>query len=143
MKIDEILRTKGREVVTIAASRSVLEAVRVLVDRNIGSLVVADGRTPTGIITERDILRLAARVGGELESIPVRSAMTRDMVTATPDDGLEEMMDVMTARKIRHLPVLDDGVLVGIISIGDLVNACRLSAEEENSHLRQYIQGVV
>lgn len=143
MKIDEILRTKGREVVTIAPSRSVLEAVRVLVVRNIGSLVVADGQTPTGIITERDILRLAARVGGELESIPVRSAMTRDMVTATPDDGLEEMMDVMTARKIRHLPVLDDGALVGIISIGDLVNACRLSAEEENSHLRQYIQGVV
>lgn len=143
MKIDEILRTKGREVVTIAPSRSVLEAVRVLVDRNIGSLVVADGRTPTGIITERDILRLAARVGGELESIPVRSAMTRDMVTATPDDGLEEMMDVMTARKIRHLPVLDDGALVGIISIGDLVNACRLSAEEENSHLRRYIRGAV
>lgn len=143
MKIDEILRTKGREVVTITASQSVLAAARVLVDRNIGSLVVTDGSAPTGIITERDILRLTAQVGGQLGSIPVRSAMTRDMVTARPDDGLEQMMDVMTERKIRHLPVLDRGVLVGIISIGDLVNACRVSAEEENSHLRQYIQGAV
>lgn len=143
MKIDEILRTKGREVVTITASESVLDAVRVLVDRNIGSLVVTERSAPTGIITERDILRLTARAGAELGSIPVHSAMTRAMVTAAPDDGLEEMMDVMTERKIRHLPVLDRGVLVGIISIGDLVNACRLSAEEENSHLRQYIQGAV
>lgn len=143
MKIDEILRTKGREVITINGSASVLAAVRILVDRNIGSLVVTDGGPPSGIITERDILRLTARVGGELASIPVRSAMTRDMVTATPDDRLERMMDVMTERRIRHLPVLEDGGLVGIISIGDLVNACRVSAEEENSHLRQYIQGAL
>lgn len=141
MKIDEILRTKGREVVTITASKSVLDAVRVLVGRNIGSLVVTDGPQPIGILTERDILRLTARVPGELASIEVGSAMTRDMVTASPSDGLHEMMGVMTDRKIRHLPVLEDGELVGIISIGDLVNACRVSAEEENTHLRRYIRG--
>lgn len=141
MKIDEILRTKGREVVTIAASKSVLDAVRVLVGRNIGSLVVTDGPQPIGILTERDILRLTARVPGELASIEVGSAMTRHMVTASPNDGLHEMMGVMTDRKIRHLPVLEDGELVGIISIGDLVNACRVSAEEENTHLRRYIRG--
>ncbi|MDH3206657.1 MAG: CBS domain-containing protein [Gemmatimonadota bacterium] len=143
MTIDEILRTKGRDVVTIAPSRSVLDATRLLVEKNIGSLVVTEEGHPVGIFTERDILRLASRDPTALHSVMVGAVMTRDMVTASPSDGLSEMMNVMTHRKIRHLPVLADGALVGIISIGDLVNACRLSAEAENSHLRQYIQGVV
>lgn len=142
MKIEEILRTKGHHVVTVAASQSVLDAVQILVDRNIGGLVVAEGDRPIGMITERDILRLTARASADLSSILVGSVMTRDMITATPQDELKTMMDVMTEHRIRHLPVLDDGRLAGIISIGDLVNACRVSAEEENSQLRQYIQGV-
>jgi CBS domain-containing protein len=141
MKIEDILRSKGRDVVTITESQTVLAAAQVLVDRNIGGLVVMEGQRPTGIVTERDILRLTASSPGELGSILVGAVMTRDMITATSEDDLGAMMDTMTEHKIRHLPVMDDGRLTGIISIGDLVNACRVLAEAENSHLRQYIQG--
>lgn len=141
MKIEEILRSKGHDVVTITESKSVLDAVQVLVDHNIGGLVVMEGERPTGILTERDILRLTARNPGELGSIQVGSVMTRELITARPEDQLAEMMDVMTESKIRHLPVMEGDRLAGIISIGDLVNACRVMAEEENSQLRQYIQG--
>jgi CBS domain-containing protein len=140
MRIAEILRTKGHDVVTITEDRSVLQAARLLVEENIGGLVVVDGDRATGIITERDVLRLAAQQSPGLDSVSVGSAMTREMITASPQDQLREMMSVMTEHRIRHLPVLEDGELVGIISIGDLVNACRVSAEQENSHLRQYIQ---
>ena len=141
MKIEEILRNKGHDVVTITESRSVLEAVQILVHHNIGGLVVTEGERPTGILTERDILRLTARAPGELGSIRVGAVMTRELITARPEDQLAETMDVMTENKIRHLPVMEGDRLTGIISIGDLVNACRLLAEHENSELRQYIQG--
>jgi len=141
MKIDEILRNKGHDVITITESKSVLAAVEVLVEHNIGGLVVTEGDRPTGILTERDILRLTARSPGELGTIQVGSVMTHELITATPEDDLSHIMDVMTENKIRHLPVLEAGRLTGIISIGDLVNAFRVVAEEENSQLRQYIQG--
>lgn len=99
-----------------------------------------DGDRVTGILTERDILRLTARTPGELGSIEVGAAMTRVLITATSEDRLEDAMSVMTENRIRHLPVMDGDRLVGIVSIGDLVNACRLVAEQENSDLRQYIQ---
>jgi CBS domain-containing protein len=140
--IQDILRHKGDRVVTITQDRRALEAVAVLVEHNIGGLVVVADDRPIGIITERDILRLTARSPDELRSYTVEAVMTRDLVTATPRHELREAMDMMTARKIRHLPVLDGEALVGIVSIGDLVNACRLEAEEENGHLRGYIQGV-
>ena len=141
MKIDEILRNKGHDVITITESKSVLAAVELLVEHNIGGLVVTEGGRPTGILTERDILRLTARSPGELGTIQMGSVMTRELITATPEDDLSHIMDVMTENKIRHLPVLEAGRLTGIISIGDLVNAFRVVAEEENSQLRQYIQG--
>ena len=141
MKIEEILRDKGHDVVTITESRSVLDAARVLVEHNIGGLVVTESERVTGILTERDLLRLTAGSPGELGSIQVGTAMTREMITARPEDELTDMMDVMTKNKIRHLPVMEGGRLVGIISIGDLVNACRVLAEKENLQLREYIQG--
>lgn len=141
MKMEDILRKKGHDVVTITESQSVLDAAKLLVDHNIGGLVVMEGEHPTGILTERDILRLTARSPGELGSIQVAAAMTRELITASPEDRLADMMGVMTENKIRHLPVMEEGRLIGIISIGDLVNECRAVAEEENLHLRQYIQG--
>ncbi len=141
MKIEEILRNKGHDVVTITESQSVLDAVQVLVDHNIGGLVVTEGEHPTGILTERDILRVTARTPGELGSIQVGTVMTGELITAKPQDQLADMMDVMTENKIRHLPVMEGDRLTGIISIGDVVNACRVVAEEENSQLRHYIQG--
>jgi CBS domain-containing protein len=142
MKIQEILRTKGHDVVTITESRSVLEAAQALVEHSIGGVVVTEGERPSGILTERDILRLTARNPAELGSVQVGTVMTRDMITGRPDDELGDVMNVMTENKIRHLPILEGDRLAGIISIGDLVNACRTVAEEENSQLRQYIGGV-
>ncbi len=139
MKIREILQTKGHDVVTITEDRSVLEAIRTLVRHNIGGLLVMEGTRPAGIITERDILRLTAEALPSLDSVDVGSVMTRELISAAPDDNLREVMDVMTERRIRHLPVIEDGRLVGIVSIGDLVNACRTVAEDENQHLRRYI----
>ena len=141
MKIAEILRTKGHDVVTIPEARSVVDAIGMLVRHNIGALVVTNRERPSGIFTERDVLRLAARSSNGLATIQVGGVMTPDPVTASPDDELQTVMGVMTERKIRHLPVVERGELVGIVSIGDLLNACRHVAEEENSHLRQYIQG--
>ena len=140
MKIKEILRNKGHDVVTITETRSVLAAAQALVDHNIGGVLVTDGELLKGILTERDILRVTARSPGELDSILVDTVMTRELITAKPEDELTEVMDVMTQNKIRHLPILEGDRLVGIISIGDLVNACLVVAEDENSQLLQYIQ---
>jgi len=142
MKIREILGRKGRHVVTISPEESVLAAARTLVGHDIGSLVVTDGPRPQGIITERDILRLTAREPARLPDTAVGEVMTTDLVVADLDDELEEAMTVMTDRRLRHLPVVEDRALAGIVSIGDLVNACLARVEDENEHLRRYIQGV-
>jgi CBS domain-containing protein len=141
MNIESILRDKGHDVVTVGESESVLDAVRILVEHNIGGVVVMEGGRTAGILTERDILRLTARTPGQLGSIKVGDAMTRVLITATPRDRLADAMDVMTENKIRHLPVMDGDRLAGIVSIGDLVNAHLQMAEQENSELRDYIQG--
>ena len=142
MTIEDILRRKGRGVVTIGGAERVLEAVKLLVDRDIGSLVVEEDGKPAGIFTERDVLRLTAQGPERLMELRVRDVMTTDMITARPDDEVAHTMDVMTEERIRHLPVLRDGRLAGIVSIGDIVNACRASAENENAELRKYIHGV-
>jgi CBS domain-containing protein len=141
MKLQEILDRKGHEVVTISPERTVPEAVQLLVEHNIGGVVVMDGGSLVGILTERDILRLTARSPGTMSELTVAEAMTRTVVTGSADDDMVDVMGLMTDHRIRHLPILDQGRLSGIVSIGDLVNACRRSAEEENQHLRQYIQG--
>ena len=119
MKIQDILHGKGHDVVTISEDRTVCEAVKILVEHNIGSVVVVDDLRPIGILTERDILRVTATAGGDLESIRVRSVMTREIITATPEDRLPAAMQIMTHRKIRHLPVIVGERLVGIVSIGE------------------------
>lgn len=139
MRILDILERKGHDVVTIGEDRSVLDAARKLVEYNIGGLVVTHRDHPTGIITERDILRHTAKSPGELGATPVGVIMSRDLAVADPEDGLEECMAVMTQRRIRHLPVVRDRQLLGIVSIGDLINACLISARDENEQLRHYI----
>ncbi len=140
MKIRDILRHKGRDVITASTADSVLHTVCVLVDNNIGGVVVADGEKVIGILTERDILRLVARKPDELQALEVGQVMTRDVIKLAPDDDLAHVMEVMTEKRIRHLPVIEEGRLAGIVTIGDVVNAFRRVAEDENVHLRQYIQ---
>lgn len=141
MRLQEILDRKGRDVITITPDRSVLQAVELLVEHNIGGVVVVEEGALVGILTERDVLRLTARTPGALDALTVAETMTRELVTGLADDDMLDVMGLMTRRRIRHLPILDEGRLAGIVSIGDLVNACRRTAEEENQHMREYIQG--
>ena len=140
MKIRDILRFKGHDVVTASKDDSVLQAVRVLVDHNIGGVVVVDGREIIGILTERDILRLVASQPDDLQALEVGQVMTGDVIKAAPDDDLADVVKVMTENRIRHLPVIEKGGVAGIVTIGDVVNTFRRVAEDENAHLRQYIQ---
>ncbi len=141
MKLRDILRSKGENVVVIRPDAPVHEAMQLLVEHNIGALVVQDGEID-GIFTERDLLRAGAESLERLERDRVRDLMTADVVTVSLDADLQEVMRTMTERRIRHLPVVEDGVLRGIISIGDVVNALRRDIEEENQHLHAYIAGV-
>lgn len=143
MRIRDILRRKGHEVVTIGPDRTVLDAVRLLVDRNIGSLVVVEDETVRGIITERDVLRHTARHPDGFDDLLVEEVMTRDIVTGTPGDQIRQVMQVMTENRIRHLPIVGSDGLDGLVSIGDLVHELLQVTQKENDHLKRYIQGSV
>jgi len=141
MKIRTILEEKGYEVVTVPPSFPLKDAMGLLVEHNIGSVVVAEERVVRGILTERDILRLAAADPGQLARLKVEEVMTRDVVVGLPDDTVDYVMEIMTRNRIRHLPVVEDGWMAGILSIGDVVNALRKKVEAENRYMRDYIQG--
>jgi CBS domain-containing protein len=142
MQIADILRSKSNAVVTVAPDQPVSGAIALLVDHGIGSLVVQAGGEIVGIITERDILRLANRDAARLAEIPVSRVMTRELVVGVPDDDIQYVMEILTKNRVRHLPIIADGRLVGIVSIGDVVNAVRNGLEAENRYLRDYVQGV-
>lgn len=142
MKIRDVLAAKGTIVVTVSPTTSVVDAMAELVRHDIGAVVVVDS-TIRGILSERDLLRAAASDVAQLGIASVQDLMTRDVITASPDAEITAVMDIMTARRFRHLPVIDhDGVLCGIITIGDVVNALRRNAEAENRQLHAYIHGV-
>ncbi len=143
MLVRDILRKKGSHVVTIEAHRSVQDAIRSLVENNIGALLVtAPDDQLVGIFTERDILREAAVRPGQLSETLVGDVMTRSVVIGVPEDTIEYVMGIMTQNRIRHLPVLEEDELVGIVSIGDVVNAQLRETEFENRLLKDYIHGV-
>jgi CBS domain-containing protein len=142
MRIQDILRTKGTQVMTVGPDQTVLAAIRVLSEHRIGSLVVRRGDDILGIITERDVLNLVAREPHRLAETLVEEAMTTDLVVGVPEDDLDYVMGIMTENRIRHLPIIVDGQLHGLVSIGDVVNAVRRSVESENRYLKDYIHGV-
>ena len=125
MNIQSILARKGTDVVTAQPQQSVRQALAVLVDKNIGAVVVVnDIGQPIGILSERDIIRAAA--GNEaVFSLPINALMSKELVTGVPDDDLEAVAHTMTEKRIRHVPVVEQGRLVGIVSIGDVVKAQR------------------
>jgi len=141
MKIRELLEKKGFEVVTVPPSLPLQDAMRLLVEHNIGSVVVSEDGVVRGILTERDILRLAAKDPVGMASLKAEEVMTRDVVVGLPDDTVDYVMEIMTRNRIRHLPVVDEGWMQGILSIGDVVSALRTKVEVENRYMRDYIQG--
>jgi CBS domain-containing protein len=141
MKIRDILATKGSAVVTITAEATVEEAIQLLVQHDIGSVVVMSADGIRGILTERDVLRTAAADVGRLGTARVAELMTERVVTAAPDAPINDVMHVMSDLRIRHLPIVERGELCGVISIGDVVNALRREVEHENHQLHAYISG--
>jgi CBS domain-containing protein len=142
MNVESILRSKGRRVATIPAEASVAKAVELLRRNGVGALVVSDdGNTVDGILSERDIVLGLFTLGGELLACPVAEVMTREVATCDPDDSVGELMAEMTNRRIRHFPVVADGRLCGIVSIGDLVKSRLDEMEYETRSLRSFIVG--
>jgi len=142
MNVETILRTKGREVATIRPGETVASAADMLISRNIGALVVSeDGQSVDGIISERDIVHGLTNRGADLLSLEVAEVMTRRVVTCDPGDTIEQLMAEMTNRRIRHFPVVQDGRLCGIVSIGDVVKSRLDEVEYEARSLRSFIAG--
>jgi CBS domain-containing protein len=141
-KIKEVLRDKGPVVFRVLPSQTVYEAIQVMVNHNIGSvLVVTEDERLVGILTERDILKQCVRRCDRLRTTLVESVMTTDLIIGLPEDRVDYILGVMTANMIRHIPILEDGKTMGIISIGDLVKSQLQDAQYENRYLKDYIMG--
>ena len=142
VNVKEVLSKKSETVITTTADQSLVGASQLLVKHNIGALVVADsGGNPIGILSERDIVRKLAAAKADVVTLHVADAMTEDVLIALPEDDLSYISNVMTDRRVRHLPIMDEHKLVGIISIGDVVKAQLDYFESEAHMLRQYITG--
>ena len=140
MKLEDVIRSKGSSVVTISPDASVAELVSVMADNNIGAVVVsADGHHIDGIASERDVVRGLAGSGGALLQGTVRDLMTADVVVGRPDDGIEDTAHTMTARRVRHIPIVVDDSLAAIVSIGDVVKFRIDQLTDERNHLLGYL----
>jgi CBS domain-containing protein len=139
-RLTEILTEKGDVVLRVDADSSVLDAVRQMVDSNVGSLLVTDHGRDIGIVTERDYLRRVTLEGRDERETPVREIISSPLVVATPQTTVEECMALMTDRRIRHVPVVGgDGEVVGLVSIGDLVKFTSKQQSFELQYLTEYI----
>ncbi len=142
MKLKDILDIKNGKVVLIKKGKTVYDAIKILVEQNIGALLVVEkSGNLAGIITERDILRESAERDNLLRKTKVEKVMTKDLIIGLPEDDIEYIMGILTKNRIRHLPVLDGGNIVGIISIGDVVKAQLQVQEFDNRYLKQYMFG--
>jgi CBS domain-containing protein len=140
MNVQMILGDKGTEVATIAADATVGEAVRLLGEHRIGALPVVEGDRVTGIMSERDVIYCLRDHGAEVLGWPISRVMTSPAITVDPDTPVLNALALITQRRVRHLPVVVDGRLVGIVSIGDLVKHRIERIEQEAAAMREYIQ---
>lgn len=141
--ISSLLHAKTSALWTIAPEATVFEAIKLMADKNIGSLLVMSGGRLSGIFTERDYTRKIALQGKSSKQTQVWEIMPKEIITVTPDDSVESCMKLMTEKRVRHLPVVEGGNLVGIISIGDLVNCIISTQNAAIEQMEQYIAGGV
>ena len=140
MLVSQILEGKGDLVFTASPHETVAAAAALLHARRVGAMVIVDGEDAiVGILSERDVVRVVAEQGAAGLSQPISTCMTRDVVFATPTEAVQSLLERMTDRRVRHLPVVRDGRLVGIVSIGDLVKSKIAEAEAEAENLKAYI----
>lgn len=139
--VQDILRIKGHQIWFITPETTVIEALQILAEKRIGALLVLQGDEILGVVSERDFVRrIAVEKFCELEK-PASEVMTCDVVTIGPEEDIEDCMQVMTEEHIRHLPVVDDGKLIGLVSIGDVVKAMITSREFTIEQLQKFIDG--
>jgi CBS domain-containing protein len=139
--IREILSQKGRQTWSISPEASVFDAIQLMAEKNIGALLVTEGEKLVGIISERDYTRKVALKGKTSKQVAVREILSGQVIEADPEKTVEECMRLMTDHRVRHLPVLESGKIVGVVSIGDLVNWI-ISAQNSTIHqLQTYISG--
>jgi CBS domain-containing protein len=139
MRIADVLRTKGSAVATIDPDVPITELLRALAEHNVGAIVVVGPSGVEGIVSERDVVRRLHESGADLLSSPVSSIMTADVFTCSPSDTVDSLTVVMTERRFRHVPVMSDGQLVGIVSIGDVVKSRIGQLEQSQDQLQAYI----
>lgn len=137
--LHQLLSAKGGHVHTIGPDAKVIEALQLMAQKDVGALVVLDGERIVGILSERDYARKVILLGKSSQDIPVREIMTADVVSVDPGRSIEQCMALVTQRRIRHLPVLEGGRLIGIVSIGDLVKEVIAEQEQTIRQLESYI----
>ncbi|MGX9720758.1 CBS domain-containing protein [Stenotrophomonas acidaminiphila] len=139
--VRQLLGTKSPEIHAVAPQSAVIDAIRLMAEKGIGAVLVMDGARLAGILSERDYARKIVLRDRSSRDTPVASIMTADLVTVTPTDTVEDCLQLVTDRRIRHLPVVEGGAVVGVISIGDLVKAVIEQQRRELGQLQQYIVG--
>ena len=139
--VAHLLHAKGHAVWSIPPDASVYEAIKLMADKGVGALLVMKGQRLVGIVSERDYARKVILQGKSSRDTPVREIMTDKVFYVRPEQTVEDCMALMTARRIRHLPVLDDDQVIGVVSIGDLVRAVISEQEVRIQQLEQYIMG--
>jgi CBS domain-containing protein len=139
MRIADVLRGKGSTVATVAATDSVADLLAALAEHNVGAMVVLGPDGMVGIVSERDVVRRLHERGGGLLGAPVSEIMTSEVLTCAPRDSVDSLTVLMTERRVRHLPVVDGGELVGIVSIGDVVKSRMDQLQTDHDQLAAYI----
>ena len=137
--VRQLLDKKGRQIFSIGPGAAVLEAIRLMAERHVGALLVMEGETLSGIVSERDYARKVILMGRSSADTPVRDIMTVAVVTVQPETAVEKCMQIMTERRVRHLPVIEAGRVVGMVSIGDLVKAVIAEQQQHIEQLESYI----
>jgi CBS domain-containing protein len=141
MKISDLLRAKGSDVITTPADATVRELIASLAEHGIGALVVVDGPQVLGMVSERDVVRRLNEWGDTLLDRQVNDIMTESVYSCRPDDDVDHIAETMTERRIRHMPVLDRDDLIGVVSIGDVVKSRIQQLEVDRGQLEHYITG--
>ena len=139
--VKQLLETKPADIFAIGPDAPVIEAIRLMAEKSIGAPLVMEGARLVGILSERDYARKVVLQSRSSADTPVRAIMTADVITVTPNDTVERCMQIVTERRIRHLPVMEQGRVVGVVSIGDLVKAVIEDQQVELDQLQRYIAG--
>ncbi|HTF99392.1 MAG TPA: CBS domain-containing protein [Nitrospirota bacterium] len=142
MIVKELLDSKGKEIISIEGDNTVEAAIKIMTHRNVSAVIITRNGKPAGIFTERDVLRSYNKGGSQFDSLPLDQVMTADLIVAEPNEDLCQVMTVMIDKGIRHMPVAEQGRVIGMLSIRDVVKTQVGSIQSEIHHLKDYVSGM-